>query len=100
LRDTKRLIGEATQPQSAAEADERADALIKTEDGIEGTKFGRECKAPLAMKLCRGLVAQIVVSNAPPPLRPDGAGRLVRSLRDDAGLFRDRQGTADVAAPR
>ena len=73
------------------EADERADALIKTEEvDVEGTKLDRECQAALKMDLCRGLVAQIVVSNAPPPLDPDDAGRLLGSLRDDAGLFRDR----------
>jgi hypothetical protein len=51
------------------------------------------------MGLCRGLVAQKVVSTARPPLRPDGAGRLLGSLRDDASLFRNRQGAADVANP-
>ena len=101
LRDSKRLIGEAAQPQGAGEADERADALIKTEEvDVEGTKLDRERHAALKMELCRGLVAQKVVSNAHPPLRPDGAGRVLGSLRDDASLFRDRQGAADVAELR
>jgi hypothetical protein len=74
---------------------------IKTEEvGVEGSKLDRECHAALKMELCRGLVAQKVVSIAHPPLRPDGAGRVLGSLRDDAGLFRDRQGVADVANPR
>src|SRR5580704_12640752 len=49
------------------------------------------------MELCRGLVAQKVVSNAHPPPRPDGAGRVLGSVRGDAALFCDRQGAADVA---
>src|SRR5271156_1199919 len=101
LRDSKRLIGEATQPQGAAEAEGREYARIKTEEvGVEGSKLDRECHAALKMELCRGLVAQKVVSIAHPPLRPDGAGRVLGSLRDDAGLFRDRQGAADVAESR
>ena len=101
LHNSKRLIGEATQPQGAGEADERADAMIKTEEvGVEGAKLDRECQAALKMELCRGLVPQIMMSNAHPPLRPDDAGRLLGGLRDDAGLFRDRQSAADVAAPR
>jgi hypothetical protein len=52
------------------------------------------------MELGQGLVAQIVVSNTHPALRPDGAGRVLGNLRDDAGLFRDRQGAADVAKSR
>src|SRR5271170_2585595 len=48
------------------EADERADALIKTEEvDVEGTKLDRERQAALEMDSCRRLVAQIVVSNAP-----------------------------------
>ena len=101
LRDSERLIGEASQPQGAGEDGERADAIIKAKEvGIEGTKLGRERQAPLTMELCRGLVAQKVVSIAHPPLRPDGAGRVLGSLRDDAALFRDRQSAADVAKPR
>src|ERR1700723_2978 len=100
LHGSKRLIGEAAQPQGAGEEDERVDTMIETEDTfIEGTKLDRECHAALAMELCRGLVAQKVMGNAQPTLRPDGAGRLLGSLRDDAGLFRDRQGAADVAKP-
>jgi hypothetical protein len=99
LHKSKRLIGEATQPQGAEENDERAEARIKMEE-VERTKLGRECQAALKMELCRGLVAQKVVSNAHPTLRPDGAGRVFGSLRDDAGLFRDRQGAPDVAEPR
>ena len=35
------------------EADERADALIKTEEvDVEGTKLDRECQAALKMDLC------------------------------------------------
>ena len=98
LRDSKRLIGEPTQPQDAEENDERADALIKTEE-VERTKLDRECQAALTMELCRGLVAQKVVGIALPTLRPDGAGRVLGSLRDDGALFRDRQGAADVANP-
>jgi hypothetical protein len=44
----------------------------------------------LTMELCRGLIAQKMMSIAHPPLRPDCAGRMLRSLRDDASLFRDR----------
>jgi hypothetical protein len=44
LRDFKRLIGEATEPQGAGEAEERTDAIIKTEEvGAEGAKLDREC---------------------------------------------------------
>jgi len=101
LRDSKRLIGEATQPQGAGEADDPADARIKTDEvGVEDAKLDRERHAALKMELCRGLVAQKVVSVAHQPLRPDGAGRALGSLRDDAGLFRDRQGAADVAKPQ
>src|SRR3984885_2641791 len=101
LHDSKRPIGEASQPQGTGVVDERADALIKTDEvRVEGTKFGCEFHAALTMELCRGLVAQIVVSNATPPFRPDGADPVLGSLRDDAGLFRDRQGAADVAKPR
>ena len=97
LHDSKRLIGEASQPKGAGEADERADALIKTEEvGAEGTELDRECQAALKMELCRGLVAQKMVSTAHPPFRPDGTGRLLGSLRDDASLFRDRQGASNV----
>src|SRR3984957_14007302 len=100
LHGSKRLIGEAAQPQGAGKEDERVDTMIETEDTfIEGTKLDRECHAALAMELCRGLVAQKVMGNAHPTLPPDGAGRVLGSLRDDAGLFRDRQGAADVAAP-
>src|SRR5258708_7446163 len=52
------------------------------------------------MELGQGLVAQIVVSNAHPTLRPDRAGRVLDNLRDDTGLFRDRQGAADVTKSR
>src|ERR1700756_59536 len=52
------------------------------------------------MELCRGLVAQKMVSTAHPTPRPDGTGRVLGSLRDDASLFRDRQGAADVAKSR
>src|ERR1700751_1402767 len=98
LHDSELAIRETTQPQGAGEADERADALIKTEEiDAEGIKLDRECHAALEMELCRGLVAQKVVSNAHPPLRPDGAGRVLGGLRDDAAPFRDRQGAADVA---
>ena len=98
LHDSKRLIGEAAQPQGAGETAERRDARIKTEEvGVEDTKLGRECHAALKMELCRGLVAQIVVRHAHPPLRPDGAGRVLGSLRDGAALFRDRHGVAEVA---
>ena len=101
LHHSKRLIGEATQPQGAGKEDERADAMIKTEEvRVEGAKLGRERQAALTMELCRGLVAQIVVSTAHPTLRPDDAGRVLGSLRDDARLFRNRQGAADVANPR
>src|ERR1700733_907650 len=101
LHHSKRLIGEATQPQGAGKEDERADAMIKTEEvGVESAKLGRERQAALTMKLCRGLIAQMVVSTAHPTLRPDGAGRVFGSHRDDAGPFRNRQGAADVAAPR
>src|SRR5580693_1201557 len=100
LHDSKRLIGEAAQPQGAGEEDERADALINAEEvDVEGTKLDCERHAALTMELCRGLVAQKVMGNAQPTLRPDGAGRLLGSLRDDAGLFRNRQGAADVAKP-
>jgi hypothetical protein len=76
LHDSERAIRETTQRQGAREADERADALIKTEEiDAEGIKLDRECHAVLKMELCRGLVAQKVVSNAHPPLRPDGACR-------------------------
>jgi hypothetical protein len=91
LHHSKRLVGEATQPQGAGKEDERADAMIKTEEvRVEGTKLGRERQATLTMELCRGLVAQIVVSTAHPTLRPDGARRVLGSLRDDASLFRNR----------
>src|SRR5258708_27702871 len=101
LRDSKRLIGEAAQPQGAGEAAEREDARIKTEEvGAEDTKLDRERHAALKMELCRGLVAQIVVSHAHPPLRPDGAGRVLGSLRDDPSLFCDRQGAVEVAELR
>src|SRR5580692_7874957 len=101
LRDSKRLIGEAAQPQVAGEAAERKDARIKTEEaGVEDTKLDRERHAALKMELCRGLVAQIVVRHAHPPLRPDGAGRLLGGLLHDATLHRDRQNAAVVAAPR
>jgi hypothetical protein len=100
LYDSKRLIREASQPQGAGEADERADAWLKTEEvGVEGTKLGRECHAALKMELCRGLVTQKVVSNAYPPRRPDGADRVLGNLRDDVSLFRDRQRAADVTKP-
>jgi hypothetical protein len=49
------------------------------------------------MELCRSLVAQEMVSISQPTLCPDGAGRVFGSLRNDGGLFRDRQGVADVA---
>src|ERR1700733_9811340 len=101
LHDSKRLIGEATQPQGAGKTAERRDARIKTEEvGVEDTKLDRERHAALKMELCRGLVAQKVVSVAHQPLRPDDAGRVPGSLRDDAGLFRDRQGAANVAKPQ
>src|SRR6202051_4828898 len=102
LHHSKRLIGEAPQPQGAGKEDERAGgAMIKTEEvRVEGAKLGRERQAALTMELCRGLVAQIVVSTPHPTLRPDGAGRVLGSLRDDARLFRNRQGAADVANPR
>ena len=101
LHDSKRLIGEATQPQGAGKEDERADAMIKTEEvRVEGAELGRECQSALTMELCRGLVAQIVVSTAHPTLRPDGSARVLGSQRDDASLFRNRQGAADVANPR
>jgi len=96
LRDSKRLIRKATQPQDAAENDERADALIKTEE-VERTKLDCQCQAALTMELCGGLVAQKVASISHPALRPDGAGRILGSLSNDAALFRDRQGAADVA---
>ena len=100
LHGSKRLIGKAAQPQGAGEEDERADALINAEEvDVEGTKLDCERYAALTMALCRGLVAQIVVRQAPPPFRPDGADRVLGGLRDDAGLFRDRQGAADVAKP-
>src|SRR6202041_1196056 len=101
LHDSKRPIGEASQPQGAGVVDERKDARIKTEEvGVEDTKLDREFHAALTTELCRGLVAQIVVRHAPPPFRPDGADRVLGGPRDDAGLFRDRQGAADVAKPR
>jgi hypothetical protein len=52
------------------------------------------------MELRRGLVAQKMVGNANPPLRPDSAGRVLDGLRDDAGSLRDREGAADIAKPR
>src|ERR1700747_1328638 len=101
LHDSKRLIGKATQPQGAGKGAERADARIKTEEvGVERTELDGECHAALTMELGQGLVAQIVVSNAHPTLRPDGAGRVLDNLRDDTGLFRDRQGAADVPKSR
>src|ERR1700735_3526857 len=85
LHDSKSLIGEAAQPQGAGEEDERADALINAEEvDVEGTKLDCERHAALTMALCRGLVAQKVVSNSPPTLHPNGAGRVLGSLRDDA----------------
>src|SRR5258708_8261960 len=76
LHDSVRAIRETTQPQGAGEADERADALIKTEEvGIESTELNLECHTALKMELCHGLVAQKVVSNAHPPLRPHAACR-------------------------
>src|SRR5271154_2774501 len=101
LQDSKRLIGKATQPQGAGKDDGVEDARIKTgEVAVEGTNLDREFHAALTMDLCRGLVAQKMVSSAQPPLCPDGAGRVLGSLRNDAGLFRDRQGAADVAKPK
>ena len=101
MHDSTRLIGEATQPQGADKVDEHADALIKTEEvGVDGTKLDRERHAALTMELCRGLVAQKVMSIAQPTLRPDGAGRVLGGPRDDSGLFRERQGAADVAKPQ
>ena len=98
MHDSKCLIGESTQPQGAGKADEREDARIKTEEvGIESTELNLECHTALKMQLCDGLVAHKVVSIAHPPLRPDGAERVLGSLRDDAALLRDRQGAADVA---
>src|SRR5580698_4428808 len=76
LRDSKRLTEEA---------------------GVEDTKLDRERHAALKMELCRGLVAQIVVRHAHPPLRPGGAGRVLGSLRDGAAPFRDRHGVTQVA---
>jgi hypothetical protein len=52
------------------------------------------------MELCRGLIAQKVVIKSDQPLRPDGARRVLGSLRNKAGLFRDRQGASDVAKSR
>src|SRR5579863_4291823 len=102
LRDSERLIGEAAQPQGAGKGDERADALIN--DGapvdVKGTKLDRERHAALKMELRRGLVAQKVVIEADQPLGPDGAGRVLGSPCNNAGLFCDRQGAADVAEPR
>jgi acetyl-CoA carboxylase alpha subunit len=102
LHHSKRLIGEATQPQGAGKEDERAGgAMIKTEEvRVEGAKLDYERHAALTMKLCRGLVAQKVVSIAHQPFRPDGADRVLDSLRDDARLFGDRQRATDVAKPR
>src|ERR1700722_8472719 len=101
LHASKRLIGEAAQPQGAGKTAERRDARIKTEEvGVEDTKLDRERHAALKMELCRGLVPQIMMSNAPPPPRPDGAPRLLGGLRHDATLLRDRQNAAVVAAPR
>src|SRR5271167_5254987 len=97
LRDSKRLIGEATQPQGAGKTAERRDARINTEEGVDDTKLDRERHAALKVELCRGLVAQIVVRHAHPPLRPDGAGRVLGSPRDGAAPFRDRHGVAEVA---
>src|ERR1700723_1029637 len=100
LHGSKRLIGEAAQPQGAGEEDERVDTMIETEDTfIEGNKLDRECHAALAMQLCRGLVAQKVMGNAQPTLRPDGAGRLLGILLVDAALSRNGQGAADAAKP-
>src|ERR1700684_1871290 len=83
LRDSKRLIGETAQQQGAGKTAERRDARIKTEEvGVEDTKLDRERHAALKMELCRGLVAQIVVRHAHPPLRPDRAGRVLGRLRD------------------
>src|ERR1700759_4271433 len=101
LHASDRLIGEATQPQAASEVDERGDTLIKTKGvNSEGIKLDRECHAALKMELCRGLVAQKVVSTAYPTLRPDCAGRVLGGPRDDADLLPDRQGAADVANPQ
>ena len=101
LRDSMRLIGEAAQPQGAGETDKRVDTRIKTEEvGVEGIELNLEYHAALKMQLCDGLVAHKVVGVAHSPLRPDGAGRVLGSLRDDAALLRDRQGTPDVAEPR
>src|ERR1700736_6705379 len=98
--DSERAIRETTQPQGAGEADERADALIKTEEiDADGIKLDRECHAVLKMELCRGLVAHKVVSNAHPPPRPAGAGRQLGSLRDGPAPFRDRAGAEEVAEP-
>src|ERR1700733_8599108 len=100
LHHSKRLIGEATQPQGAGKEDGRDAAIIEDEEvRVERTEVDRKCQAALKMELCRGLVAQKVVSIAHPTLRPDGAGRLPGSLRDDARLFRDRQGAANVTQP-
>ena len=41
-----------------------------------------------------------MMSNALPPLRPDGAARALGGLRHDATLFRDRQGATNVAKPQ
>ena len=58
-------------------------AIIKDEEvvGVDRCQARPgEREAALKMELCLGLVAQRVVSDALPTLRPNGAGRLLGSL--------------------
>src|SRR5580658_74446 len=96
LHDSKRLIGEAAQPQGAGKTAERRAARIKTgEVGVEDTKLDRERHAALKMELCRGLVAQIVVRHGLSARSTGGAGGGSGSSRDGAATFRKRHGVAE-----
>src|SRR4051812_35072173 len=74
--------------------------IVTEEVGIERAKFDGAGNAGLAMELCRGLVSHQMVRNAEHPLRHNETGRFVGGPRDAAALFRNREGTAEVANSR
>src|SRR5580693_6742857 len=85
-------VGEATQPQSACQANRGVDATVKPEEVRSyRARLGRASHASLTVKLSRGLVSHEIIAGAEHEICDDQARRILGILPERCALLRNRE---------
>src|SRR5580692_8348332 len=94
------VVGEATQPQRARQANRGVDAMVKPEElRSYRARLGHASHASLTVKLSCGLVSHEMIASAEHEIRDDRARRVLGVLPERCALLRSRERGTEIAQP-